>query len=125
MQDDLGKDLPLLLDTKMRRNIFYTMLDGFSCISNAVRKAVIDLKLQSSVTLSDQEIEQIRTVAKVLEVVKLTIEVFCRHHATVLTTYATLLFMLTNLKAENINLIRIRKYESRSRNRCFPTYTPL
>lgn len=51
-------------------------LERFYCIRNAVRKAVIDLKLQSSVAFSDEEIEQIRTVVQVLQVVKLTVEVF-------------------------------------------------
>jgi len=47
---------------------------------HAVRKAVIDLKLQSSIalTLSDELIEQIRTVVQVLQVVKLTVEVYRR-----------------------------------------------
>jgi len=51
-------------------------------IRNAVRKAVIDLKLQSSIALSYEEIEQICTVVQVLQVVKLTVEVSCRRDAT-------------------------------------------
>jgi len=104
VQYDFGKDLPLLLDTKTRWSSFYTMLDRFYCIRNAVRKAVIDLKLQSSVALSDEEIEQIRTVVQVLQVVKLTVEVLYRRDATLLTADAALRFMLTKLIAENTNL---------------------
>jgi hAT family C-terminal dimerisation region len=79
-------------------------LERFYCIRNAVRKAVIDLKLQSSVAFSDEEIEQIRTVVQVLQVVKLTVEVLCRRDATLITADAALRFMLTKLRAENTNL---------------------
>ena len=104
VQDDFGKQLPLLLDTKTRWSSLCTMLERFYFIRDAVRKAVIDLKLQSSVALSDEEIEQIRTVVQVLQVVQLTVEALCRRDATRLTADAALRFMLTKLRAENTNL---------------------
>lgn len=119
VQDDFGKQLPLLLDTKTRWSSLCTMLERFYFIRYAVRKAAIDLKLQSSVALSDEEIEQIRTVVQVLQVVQLTVEALCRRDATLLTADAALRFMLTKLHES-----RKHKSKPRSSNCSLKTYRP-
>lgn len=104
VRDDFGKTLPLLLDTRTRWSSLFTMLERFYMIRNAVSKAVIDLKLQTYVVLTDDELEQIRNIVQVLQVVKLTVEALCRRDATLLTADAALKFMLKKLRAEQTML---------------------
>lgn len=82
VHDDFGKELPLLLDIKTRWSSLDTMLERFYLLRNTVRKAVIDLKLQTTVAVTDEEFAQIRKVVQVLQVVKLTVEALCRRDAT-------------------------------------------
>ena len=76
------------------------MLDRFYLIRNAVRKALIDLRRQLSIVVTDQEFEKISSIVQALQVVKLTVEVLCRRDCNLVTADAALKFMLKKLRAQ-------------------------
>jgi hAT family C-terminal dimerisation region len=104
VRDEFGKELRLLLDTKTRWSSLFSMLERFYLIRNAVRKALIDLKLQPSIVFTDQEFEHIHNVVQALQVIKLTVEVVCRRDSNLLTADAALRFMLKKLRAQKTAL---------------------
>ena len=67
-----------MLDTKTRWSSLYVKLEQFYKIRNAVRKALIDLKLQPSIVFTVAEFEHIDSIVQALEVVKVTVQVLCR-----------------------------------------------
>ena len=104
VRDEFGKELPLMLDTKTRWSSLFLMLERFHLVRNAVRKALIDLKLQSPITLTEDDFLQIDNIVHCLEVVKLTVEVLCRRDSNLLTADAALQFMMKKLREQNSDL---------------------
>ena len=77
------------------------MLARFYLIRNAVRKALIDLKLQPSIVFTDAEFEHSHSQRCANSTaVKLTVEVLCRRDSNPLTADVALRFMLKNLRAQ-------------------------
>ena len=73
--DELGKELPLLLDTKTRWSSLYVTLERFYKIRIAVRKVLIDLNLQPSIVFTEDQFEHIGSIVQALEVIKVTVVV--------------------------------------------------
>jgi len=57
VRDEFAKELPLLLDPKMKWSILFSMLERISLIRKAVRKALINLVLQPPIVFTDDECE--------------------------------------------------------------------
>src|SRR6218665_1260674 len=54
---EFSKELPLLLDAKTRWSSRFSMLARFYLICNAIRKALVQLKLQPSIAFTGDEFE--------------------------------------------------------------------
>ena len=78
----------------------------FFLIRNAVRKALIDLKLQPSIVFTVDEFDYIHDVLQALQVglFKLPVEVLCQRDPNLLTANVALRFMLKKLRAHKTAL---------------------
>lgn len=92
---EFGKEITLLLDTKIRWNSMLIMVERFFKLKSCIQKSLIDLKIEFP--FSEEDIDCVRDLISVLEPVKLSVEALCTADCSLLTADVSLKFMLDEL----------------------------
>ncbi|GFV88213.1 putative AC9 transposase [Trichonephila clavipes] len=92
----------LILDSKTRWNILVLMMERFLKLKNPIKKAMIDLSLQT--IFSNREFDLISRTVSALLSIKLVVEALCRRDSNLLTANATVNSMLQSLKEQHRSL---------------------
>lgn len=90
-----GMEYQLLLDSRVRWNSLYDMMERFIKLKDCVLKSLIDLK--SSITFSEEEVTMLEQTVAVLEPVKATVLALCRADCNLLVADTLLNFALQKL----------------------------
>lgn len=117
MTKDLGKNITLLLDCKTRWSSLADMLTTFNQVRLCVSKALVDLGLGANTEylFTEEEYNVLMDLEKVLQPVKLAVEVLCRRESNLITAEATLRFVVHKL--EDINTPLAQKFVMSLRKR--------
>lgn len=99
VKEIIGKELSLILDCRTRWNSLLNMLEIFLLLKDAVRKYLIDLKL--NLDFNDREIELLSNIISSLQPIKLAVETLCKEKTNLYVADVTLKFMLGKLTNQN------------------------
>jgi len=95
VQQELGKNLSLILDCRTRWNSLLNMLERFYSLRMCISKALIDVA--SEIQISEEEWNNINNLNLSLQPLKLGVEVLCRRDSTLVTADTTFRFILEKL----------------------------
>lgn len=101
VKQEKGKELKLILDCRTRWNTLFEMCQRFCDLEIPVKKALIDLKMQ---TFSEHEFNLIKQIVNTLTPIKITLEALCRRDMTLCKADAALAFMVKEISAINCDL---------------------
>lgn len=104
VRENNDKELSLISDCKTRWNSLFAMLKRFYELRSAIQKAMIDLKGQVKVNLTDEEMELVREMIQALEPINAAVEHLCRQQCTLYEADVALHFMLEQLTAQDTNI---------------------
>lgn len=94
LQNYIGTDSSLILDTKTRWNSLLAMVDRFVTHNEAIQKALIDLHQPP---LDNDDLHVLEDIVRVLKPVKLAAEAICRRDANLISADIALSFMMDSL----------------------------
>lgn len=101
---EFGKVIHLIMDCKTRWSSLLLMLERFDKLKYCVKKAFLDLELDSkiddSIKMDENEYKIVSDLVALLTPVKATVEALCRRDATLITADIALEFMLTKIKQQ-------------------------
>ncbi|CAG4968127.1 unnamed protein product [Parnassius apollo] len=117
MTKDMGKNIALLLDCQTRWLSLCEMITIFNKIRSCVSKTLIDLGLGANhdYVFTEQEYDVLMDLERILQPVKLAVEVLCRRESNLITAETTLRFIISKLI--NINKPLARKLVDSLRKR--------
>ncbi|CAG4946918.1 unnamed protein product [Parnassius apollo] len=125
MTKDMGKNIALLLDCQTRWSSLCEMITIFNKIRSCVPKTLIDLGLGANhdYVFTEQEYDVLMDLERILQPVKLAVEVLCRRESNLITAETTLRFIISKLI--NINKPLARKLVDSLRKRISERRTDL
>lgn len=100
VMEHFHKQYQLLPDIKTRWNSTETMLERYIKLHDCVVKALKELRVPSSVIISDKELDMIKSLHGALQPIRLVSEALGRRDATLMTAEGSLNFLLTKLKSQ-------------------------
>lgn len=100
MEKDMGKSFSLLLDCKTRWSSLCQMVTIFNKAKLCVSKTLVDLGLGANLDyiFTEQEYDVLMDLERILQPVKLAVEVLCRRESNLITAETTLRFVISKLK---------------------------
>lgn len=104
VRENNGKELSLISDCKTRWNSLFAMLKRFYELRIPVQKAMIDLKGQVKVNVTDDEMELVKEMLQALEPINAAVEHLCRQQCTLYEADVALHFMLEQLTSQGTNI---------------------
>lgn len=94
-KDEFGKEITPILDCKTRWSSLANMIKRFLELKSCIQKTMIDIGKTSN--FSNHDFNILEEVSAVLEILKVTLESFCRRDANLLTADTALKFCLKKL----------------------------
>ena len=109
VQQELGKNLQLMLDSKTRWNSLLTMLERFIHVKSSVSKALIDYNEDENLDLDREEVTVIRDIIAALEPIKVGAEKLGSRNSNLLSAECVFSFILGELNEINSPFSKILK----------------